>query len=208
MRHRSLALLLPLAFLLVGCDSDGSNAGADLAVTGFVITTPERPEVDLFRACGRPARTSGLITAVPNPYRGVSAYEEDPDNRRLRFINLPERVRIEIVSAYWFASGAPREVETVAGGVVRVYSPVGRTVRVLKKASPSRSLDWDLRDARGEFVPSGFYRAYFTSPSLPGRVFEDLYIIQREDSSDLLFFDDGEVQMLGDGSWTDPTGCL
>lgn len=206
MRHRSFIPFL--ALLLVGCDSDGSHAGADLAVTGFVVTMPERPEVDPARACGRPTRTSGRITAVPNPYRGLSTYENGADDRRLRFINLPDRVRIEVVGAYWFASGAPREDAHVAGGLVQVYSPVGQTVRVLEKDSPSRSLDWDLRDARGRLVPSGFYRAYFTSPDLPGRVFDDLYVIQREDSGERIAFDDGEVRTLGDGSWIDPTGCL
>jgi hypothetical protein len=207
MLPRPLALVLFPA-LLLGCDSDGSSAVTDLAVTGFVVTSPGQPEVDPARACGRPARTSGLIAAVPNPYRGTSTYESSADDRRLRFINLPARVRIEIVGAYWFASGAPREDAHVAGGVVRVYSPVGQTVRVLEKDIPSRSFDWDLRDARGRLVPSGFYRAYFTSPGLPGRVFDDLYVIQPEDSSEIIAFDDGEVRMLGDGSWVDPTGCL
>lgn len=193
-----LVLAATLALPLAGCDTadDGPHPiTAGLEVYGFAVTSTERPEVEPGRACGRPTRTSGPIAAVPNPYFGLSVYETDSANRRLRFINLPDSVRIEIVRAYWHTRGPSPSSLWTAGGLARVIPSTGQTVRVIEKGSPSRSLDWDLRDAAGDLVPSGFYRAFFTTGegSAGGAtVFDDLYLIQREDLA----------------TWRDPTGCL
>jgi hypothetical protein len=39
-------------------------------------------------------------------------------------------------------------------------------------------------------------------------VFDDVYVIQREESGVEISFDGGETETLGDGSWIDPTGCI
>ncbi|MEM1043126.1 MAG: hypothetical protein AAGI91_10910 [Bacteroidota bacterium] len=198
----AILILLPVA----GCDSGETIPQSDLAVTGFAITLETSPEVDPFFVCGRPARTAGLIAAVPNPYRGRSVYETGEGVRVLRFINLPNEVRIEIVRAYWHTVGPDPTSTAVGGSLAYVRGRTGETVRAFEKDSPSRSFDWDLRDARGDLVPSGFYRAFFTYGSRT--VFDDLYVVQPEVSGDLFRTDDGEVSQVGDGSWFDPTGCL
>jgi hypothetical protein len=216
------SLLVPftlLALASAGCDSADDSPHpitAGLEVYGFAITTVGSPEVDPYRVCGRPTRTSGFITAVPNPYLGLSVYEADPANRILRFINVPGRVRIEIVRAYWHTRGPSPSLLWTAGGLVRVVPSTGRTVRVIEKDSPSRSIDWDLRDEAGELVPSGFYRVFFTVDEGLARalgfdgptVYDDIYVIQREDSGITISVDGGETETLGDGSWVDPTGCI
>ncbi len=185
----ALALLVALAVpSLIGCDSGADGSDLDLTVRGFAFTGNSGPSPD--DVCGEPTRTSGFITGTPNPYQGASVFETSEDERIFRFINLPNRVRIEIVRARWVGAHFPRGI--------------GQTVRVFEKDSPSRSFDWDLRDETGELVPSGFYRAFFTltdedaaALELDGTtLFDDFYVIQRE------------VSMLGDGSWQDPTGCL
>src|SRR5690606_7419908 len=165
---------------------DGSDL--DLTVRGFAFTESSGPSPD--DVCGEPTRTSGFITGRPNPYQGASVFETSEDERIFRFINLPNRGRIEIVRARWAGAQYPRGI--------------GETVRVFEKDSPSRSFDWDLRDETGELVSSGFYRVFFTLTDEDAAalefdgttLFDDLYVIQRE------------VSMLGDGSWQDPTGCL
>lgn len=188
-----LAVLVALAGLsLAACDSGEDGPDPGLAVTGFAFTVSGGPSPD--NVCGEPTRTSGLITGMPNPYRGASVFETSPDERILRFVNLPSQVHIEIVRAYWAEAGRPLDPR----------GTVGETVRIFEKDNPSRSLDWDLRDAGGDLVPSGFYRAFFTVSEETAealefgstRVFDDLYVVQRE------------VSELGDGSWADPTGCL
>ena len=183
------ALFVALAVVsFAGCDSGADGPGPGLTVKGFAFTISGGPNPD--NVCGEPTRTSGLITGMPNPYRGASVFETTEDDRVFRLINLPDRVRIEIVRARWVGAQAPRDI--------------GETVRVFEKDSPSRSFDWDLRDETGELVPSGFYRVFFTltdedaaALELDGTtLFDDFYVIQRE------------VSMLGDGSWQDPTGCL
>jgi hypothetical protein len=142
--NRSLFFALGLLTLLAGCDSsdDGPHPiTAGLEVRGIAITDPRQPEVDPHRVCGRPTRTSGRIAAVPNPYLGLSAYETDPAIRRLRFINVPGRVRIEIVRAYWHTRGPSPSSLWTAGGLARVIPSTGQTVRVIEKDSPSRSID-------------------------------------------------------------------
>lgn len=208
-RFPSILFVAALALPLAGCDSADEGprrATAGLGVRGFAVTTPERPEVEPGRVCGRPTRTSGPITAVPNPYPGASAYEAGEDDRRLRFINLPEQVRVEVVRAYWAESDGPHDPR----------GAVGDTVRVIEKDSPSRSLDWDLRDAAGDLVPSGFYRVFFTltegdaaALGLGGAaVFDDVYVVQRTvPLSDLDPASGITVETLNP-TWADPTGCL
>lgn len=204
----SLAPFVLLALALAGCDSvdDAPRLDPALAITGFALTSPLNPEVDQGRVCAMPSRTSGRIAAVPNPYQGLSLYEAGEDDRRLRFINLPSQVRIAIVRAYW----------AEAGELLDPRGAVGDTVRVIEKSSPNLSLDWDLRDAAGDFVPSGFYRVFFTLTDADAAglgfesttVFDDVYVVQRVVPFSDLDPESGITIENLNPQWTDPTGCI
>lgn len=74
------------------------------------------------------------IHAVPNPYYGYTAYEQNRLDTRIRIINLPRTVSISI------------------------YSLDGSLIRRLSKDNPNVSyVDWDLRNAKGLPIASGMY---------------------------------------------------
>jgi len=74
------------------------------------------------------------INVVPNPYYGMSGYETNRFDTRVKIINLPANV------------------------TVYIYSLDGTLVRVLTKSDPNTSyLDWDIRNAAGLPVASGMY---------------------------------------------------
>ncbi len=75
-----------------------------------------------------------LIGAVPNPYKGRSAYETGNLDRVVRFVNLPDRATLRIF--------------TLAGTLIRTLE---------KSSSEGRSLDWDLTTQTGLPVASGMY---------------------------------------------------
>lgn len=74
------------------------------------------------------------IYAVPNPYFGYSGYEANRFDTKVRIINLPAQVTIQI------------------------YSLDGTLVRSLSKNDPNTPyLDWDVRNSAGLPVASGMY---------------------------------------------------
>ncbi len=74
------------------------------------------------------------IFAVPNPYYGFSGYEGNRLDTKVRIINLPAQVTINI------------------------YSLDGSLVRTLSKNDPLTSyIDWDIRNSVGLPVASGMY---------------------------------------------------
>lgn len=73
------------------------------------------------------------INVVPNPYYAYSKYETDRLDNRIKITNLPEVCTIEI------------------------YNTGGALVRRLDKDSPSRSLDWDMKNEVGIPIAGGVY---------------------------------------------------
>ena len=74
------------------------------------------------------------IFAVPNPYYGYSGYEVNRFSTKVRIINLPAQVNINI------------------------YSLDGSLIRTLSKNDPSTSyIDWDTRNSAGLPIASGMY---------------------------------------------------
>ena len=87
-----------------------------------------------------------LITAVPNPYLGSSAYESDNVDRVMRFTNIPD-------------------VATL-----RIFTVNGSLVRRIDKDGPSRSIDWDLTTENNLPVASGMYFVHVEIPGVGDRV--------------------------------------
>jgi hypothetical protein len=74
------------------------------------------------------------IYAVPNPYYGYSGYEQNRFDTKVRIINLPAKVTINI------------------------YALDGSLIRTLTKSDASTSyIDWDIRNIAGLPVASGMY---------------------------------------------------
>ena len=74
------------------------------------------------------------IYAVPNPYYGYSGYEQSRFDTKVRIINLPAQVTINI------------------------FSLDGSLIRTLTKNDPNTSyLDWDIRNSVGLPIASGMY---------------------------------------------------
>lgn len=74
------------------------------------------------------------IHAVPNPYYGYTAYEQNRYDTRVRIINLPARA------------------------TVSVYSLDGSLIRRLEKDNPNVSyIDWDIRNTKSLPIASGMY---------------------------------------------------
>ncbi|HTY06351.1 MAG TPA: T9SS type A sorting domain-containing protein, partial [Gemmatimonadales bacterium] len=76
-----------------------------------------------------------LVHTVPDPYYVTNALEITPNNKVLKFVNLPPQA------------------------IVRIYSVSGILVQVLTHNDPTGGgeLDWDLRNRSNQFVASGVY---------------------------------------------------
>jgi len=83
------------------------------------------------------------IRAVPNPYYARSTYELNQFNRKLRFMNMPERC------------------------TVRLFNLAGQLVRTLEKTDASSSiLEWDLQTKNDLPVGSGVYIYHVEVPGV------------------------------------------
>ena len=73
------------------------------------------------------------IGVTPNPYRGRSSYERASNDRRVRFVGLPEQARI------------------------RIYTVAGSLIRTIDKTGPGTTIDWNLETQNNLPVASGMY---------------------------------------------------
>lgn len=82
------------------------------------------------------------VHTVPDPYYVTNALEITPNNKVLKFVNLPSQA------------------------IVRIYSVSGILVQVLTHNDPQGGgeLDWDLRNRSNQFVASGVYFYHVEAP--------------------------------------------
>jgi hypothetical protein len=113
-----------------------------------IDTAPYAPSRGTFAAADDSTRQAhlDLVGAVPNPYRGASAYERSPVDEVVRFVNLPDEA------------------------VVRIYTLSGTHVRTLTNHGGSTTLDWDLRNEHSMRVGSGMYLVHIAMPELGEKV--------------------------------------
>jgi hypothetical protein len=80
------------------------------------------------------SRLLSKIYAVPNPYYGYSGYEQNRFDTKVRIINLPAQV------------------------VINIFALDGSLIRTLTKNDPNSSyLDWDIKNSAGLPISSGMY---------------------------------------------------
>ncbi len=97
------------------------------------------------------------IRAVPNPYYARSTYELNQFNRKVRFMNMPERC------------------------TVRIFNLAGQLVRTLQKTDPSTSiLDWDLQTKNDLPVGSGVYLYHVDVPGVGEHVSRLVIFMEKE----------------------------
>jgi hypothetical protein len=122
---------------------NGTIRDLDGAVIRFVTTKPNQPgdvyqvnTLDLVATTGdAEAAEEALdgIGVVPNPYRGRSLYERETNDRRVRFVGLPEQATISI------------------------FTVAGTLIRTIQKTGGGPSVDWDLTTQADLPVASGMY---------------------------------------------------
>ncbi len=84
-----------------------------------------------------------LINVVPNPYYAFSAYEQDRNDNRVRFTNLPAEAQITI------------------------YTTSGILVRRLSKSDEATPfIEWDLRNANRIPIATGVYIIHVNCPGI------------------------------------------
>lgn len=89
-----------------------------------------------------PTRTVQSVAVVPNPFRGVEAWDQ-PGGHEVHFVNLPP------------------------SATIRVYTVAGELVRELLHNDPVHDFErWDLRNASGHEISSGVYIYRVTSAGL------------------------------------------
>jgi len=121
--------------------------------TGYTFAGAPRPslapgltyQITVNQAYGVDSTKSGdlsLVHTVPDPYYVTSALEITPNNKVLKFVNLPSEA------------------------IIRIYSVSGILVQVLTHNDPSGGgeQDWDLRNRSDQFVASGVYFYHVEGP--------------------------------------------
>lgn len=83
-----------------------------------------------------------IIRVAPNPYYSYSQYERNQVDNRVKMLNLPPRVNINI------------------------YTLNGTLVRRFEKDDSATFVDWDLRNQEGIPVAGGVYIMHFTVPGV------------------------------------------
>lgn len=129
------------------------------------------------------------INVYPNPYFASSPLDTSPTNRFIMFNHLPDKVAIHIYKGIWFTQEPPPNPVVIDGGIV---AKSVKPIRTLHHQSESQFEKWDLKDNSGNYISSGFYRAYFVSEQDELLNWVDMYILMPFDCA----------------TWVDPTGML
>jgi hypothetical protein len=87
-----------------------------------------------------------LISIVPNPYKGASAYEVDLTSDRVRFTNLPQQATI------------------------RVFTLAGTLIKTMTKNSSATTLEWNLETEEALPIGSGMYLIHIDVPGVGEKI--------------------------------------
>lgn len=96
------------------------------------------------------------IMAVPNPYFGANAYEQNQFGRIVRFTNLPN-------------------VATI-----RIFNLASDMVKVIEKDDNFTTTDWDLRNKNNLPVASGIYIVYIDMPGIGQKILKVAVLLAEE----------------------------
>lgn len=87
-----------------------------------------------------------MINVVPNPYYAFSSYETNKLDNRVKITNLPEAC------------------------TVKIFDLNGTLIRTFKKADPTTSLDWDLKNHKNIPIASGTYIIHVDVPGIGEKI--------------------------------------
>lgn len=87
-----------------------------------------------------------MINIVPNPYYAFSSYETGKLDNRVKITNLPYVC------------------------TVKIYDLNGTLIRTFKKADPTTSLDWDLKNHKNIPIASGTYIIHIDVPNVGEKI--------------------------------------
>lgn len=96
------------------------------------------------------------IMAVPNPYFGTNAYEQNQFGRVVRFTNLPPKAKI------------------------RIFNLAAELVKVIDKDDQSTTSDWDLTNRNDIPIASGMYVVHVDLPGIGQRILKVAVIMPEE----------------------------
>ena len=114
------------------------------SATGFGVQNPKNSNLPLYKFSTRELAVKtnqyqvmenfmDSIFVTPNPYYGMSGYENSQLDTRIKIINLPRKCD------------------------VKIFSMEGTLIRTLKKDDPATYLEWDLKNSANIPIASGMY---------------------------------------------------
>jgi hypothetical protein len=194
--------------VLQNCDSPTgpSNLGANglkaiPVIKGIYVTTVDINSAKGYKigkTLGEPSYIldSSSVIACPNPY---SIFDNPWGFRNMIAVfNLPPKCIIQIyrgisyLEARWKKESQKEKDTQIMGAIINDHCDQSiRPIRTIEHESGSGDEIWDLLDANGKLVPSGFYRIYII-PILQGW-------------GSIRWAD---VYLITDSNWKDPTGWL
>ena len=125
-------------------------------ITGIHVTTNEHPD-GTGEVIGIPSYTVKDINVFPNPYSGIITTFSSNRELYVVFNHLPEKVTIVIIKGK--SSSEAFNSHRSIMGVPIIKSDVLK-VRTVEKDDVSQFSTWDFKDDDGDYVLSGYYRAY------------------------------------------------
>jgi len=205
--NQTIALVvIPLALFLFRCsDTENSNIFGALGlqtppvISGIHVTAMNDYDGTRGIVMGNPTyptrkNNAEAISVVPNPFFTTQVLPDNTQGYQLGgdyvvFWNLPaEETIIEIYRG--IAEGEKYNTNELRNG--SIIHKTTAPFRIFKKSDIPMFFEWKLTSRDGTYVPSGLYRAYFSTKAdgLIGWV--DVYVLNSVDCS----------------NWIDPTGWL
>jgi hypothetical protein len=148
-------------------------------ITGFYVTTVEYPE-GTGEVIGNPAYKVQEINVFPNPCRTTAPPRPRYGHPLIIFTHLSDTAVIIIARGRTIREAANSESSVLGMPAVHSLSPV---VRRIEKNSTIHDYfcAWDLKDNDGNYVTTGYYRAYIYGPKVPPDYFLD-FALEIEES--------------------------
>jgi hypothetical protein len=167
---------IPMVFAL-HCSSpfepafdDFLNLTESPVITGFYVTTFENPD-GTGEVIGIPSYSVKKINVFPNPFSFLTGVEINYRYDFITFSHLPEKVKIVIIKGRTpdeaiHSQSSFLGVPSVRRGILKV--------RTIEKTGTAKFAMWDLKDENGNYVRSGYYRAYFFGEGVPNNYWLDI----------------------------------
>jgi hypothetical protein len=108
-----------------------------------------------------------LISIVPNPYYGSSAYELNRTDNRIRITNLPSKCTIKI---FTMNGTLVRTIKRDVAGQEDIYTGATGGGSDIKFSKRQSFVEWDLKNQNNISVASGLYIFHIDAGDLGEKV--------------------------------------